>query len=457
MNRKLLSIVLAAGTLLLISCNDEETWNLDNTENLISLSYPENIFSGYSNVYHYANSMDGKLLASKELSVSQNDFFEVSRAKNGAYNRFDLTRVYVRESGNVKYISLNTYIGILPFSKYYDIPYPPSVSIGPAIIKFTNVPPYNSFTISSVKSTINYGDLNTRTYYFTLYDNLPRCIFIRLNTPSGNFYKFVDNLVPDQTTTISLADMNNTFTSGSVNFNKKSFNSFHIEFDRFYINDFSSPQFHLFDSDFTTPPAQLNYPSTFLANNYSITELSGFHNDAGYPVDKESICLIYSATPPVHASLMDGEFYLQEKSFYNNLKYDFSSDQIVHLASFFWSHSYDFLNANGFRVSWTVYVSPSIREFLIPGIPEAILKSIEDNHGISDLYIEGMNLGYAVLSWSSRTNDYDGYMEKYFLGSGGTAHGDEFRYLVFPNTETKNSSSVKAPGSLYDPREMILR
>ncbi|HOO98915.1 MAG TPA: hypothetical protein PK766_05095, partial [Bacteroidales bacterium] len=62
-----------------------------------------------------------------------------------------------------------------------------------------------------------------------------------------------------------------------------------------------------------------------------------------------------------------------------------------------------------------------------------------------------------VLSWSSRTNDYDGYMEKYFLGSGGTAHGDEFRYLVFPNTETKNSSSVKAPGSLYDPREMILR
>lgn len=455
MNYKLLCILLAAGTLLFTACNDEESWNPSNRDNLISLNYPENFYAAFKNVYHYANSMDGKLLASKELSVSGNDFFEVSRAENGAYNRFDLTRAYIQESGNKKYISLSTYIGILPFSKDYDLTYQPSIPIGPAIVKFTNVPPYTSFIISSAKSTTNYGDLNTRTYYFNLYDNLPRCIFITLNTPSGSLYKFVDNLVPDQTTTISLADMNNIYTSGTVNFDKKSFNSFHIEFGRYYTNDFTSPHFYLFDTEFAAPPASLSIPSLFLANKYSRTELTGFHNEPGYPADKESICLVYSSTPPVHASLMDGELYLPDKYFYNNFKYDFSSDQIVHLVSFSWSHSSDFLNANGFRVSWTVYVSPSIREFYIPAIPESILKSIEDHHGISDLYIEGMRMGNSVLSWSSRTDDFDDYMERYFLGSGGTAPNDEFRHLVFYNTDTKNNSSVSSPGTGYDPHEKI--
>lgn len=456
MNRKKLIMPLIAVAALLTCCNEEESLNLNSPDKLISLTFPANTFSNYySHVYHFANSMDGRLLESRELNISEYDNFEVNRAKNGPHSRFDFSRVYVREVGDRKYVTIYTYIGILPFSKYYEPPYP-SYSIGQAIVNFTDVPPYNYFDLRSATSSYSYGDLSTRTYYVQLYDNLPRCIFIRLFTPSGELYKFIDGLQPDHTTTISLANMNNSFGTGNLYFEKDSFNSFQVWMGKYYYNDFESPLFPLFESTLSNPPAVITFPSLFLSGNYCQIELTGYSDDDGYSVSKASRCELYSSTIPGHVSLLDGEIYLQEESFRYKFKYGFEANDIVHLVSFGWSHTYDFYTTNNFSVTWRIYGSPSLREFIIPRIPENIINSLYNNYGISDLHPDEMKMTSSFLTQSNKANDYDEYMMHYFTGTGLLVLDEEYKSLSFIFPETKAASGKSYFRPEFDPAEMRL-
>jgi hypothetical protein len=441
--KRILLLLLLAGVFIFAGCSKGEILG-DNMPSgkLVSLKVPANYYASNDLSYFYVNSMEGKLLNVSEIQKSTINVFEVDKSKNGPANRYNFSRLFAYDNGTYKNITIYTYIGMLPFSKEFKAS-AASTFIGTAMVKFTNVPAYTSFLLAGANSNITSGTLSTGTFYISLYSNLPAGLFIKLKTSTGELYKSVEGLVAGQTTTISLSGMVNTFGTKTISFNNSTYTSSSISIDRQAANNFTSGSYTVFSSSISGTPLPasviVSYPMTFLPTGYCRTN---FTNSG---TSKYSTATIYSTAIPDNIKTLDGTIKLTGK-YPGKVSYTLNVPEKVDVLIFYWSHSSAFRSANGFNVTYIVYVSPSVREFQLPVISADIMKGVSSKYSsIKDLKLAEMLPTYAYIYESAKALDFDDWMNKYWFGWGDPVTGQIDRNMYI------NTSGVKKGTISYEP------
>jgi hypothetical protein len=401
--KRILFFLILAGYIFIAGCNKNDS---NNNGKLISLTIPADYYSYYDYVNYFTNTPDGDLIYSQQINNEEEVLFEVNQGNN--INRFDLSRCVIKDYGTYIGITITSFIELLPFSLEFHTT--SSTYLGYAYITFTDVPAYTSYLLANSASNITTetGDLSTTSFNIPLYSNLPKGLLIKLNTGTSELYKFVDNLVVGQTTNVSLAAMNSDFSSANISLNTTAYNNLSLTVDRYSENDFSSGSYSIIKT-LISPPISFTYPASFLQNNYTRTYL---HCTVG---TKYTSSNVYSADIPNSVELLDGT-----GSFYGNLPESIScnfdlNDQIDAM-SFSCYHSSTFINAHGFRVTWNIWISPSSTDFTLPEIPEEIFNYLSDNYLIDNLQFASMESVSANLYQYGRSQDFDEFMEYYWLG-----------------------------------------
>jgi|WetSurMetagenome_2_1015567.scaffolds.fasta_scaffold00024_26 hypothetical protein len=427
-NRSLQLLLLAF--ILLTSCAESSLNEDMPASKLISIKIPANYYSYYNQAFYFINSMDGELLSSKKLSINEEDIFEVNRVDNEPYDRFTFTRMFVKENSSIPYITLTTYVGILPFSKdYTQTTSPPTYTyLGQATVNFSNIPAYSEFLLSSTMKNYTTGDLTTGSFNFPIYTNINSGLFIRIYTSSGDKYKFIENLTPNSTITIDLSIMNSDFTTTEIDLNNSiSYTDYFIYLDKYQNSDFTSNSFTVFSKYTNNNNVSIVNPQSFLPNSNYRIDLDCFGSDY------YSYGSYYSKHIPEVISPVWVYFSLQ--SAFPKLEYLFDISDEADNLSLTWRHSSSFEDNNGYRVIWYVYFSPSIREYSIPGIPASILDQLYYEYGIYDLSLSEMESQYLRIDCSSRAKDYDEFMKNYWFGWKDPIEGTyDVQVNYYPNS-----------------------
>jgi hypothetical protein len=216
------------------------------------------------------------------------------------------------------------------------------------------------------------------------------------------------------------------------------FDYLYLTVDRYPENDFSSGSYSVFSSSVSGAVYTYSYPLSFLSNNYSRTYLYG--SSSG----KYSWCNTFSNGLTNSVVLLDGEV-TDKSNIPESISYNFDLNNKVDVLILSWSHTSTFRDANGFRVSWTFWVSPSVRDFRLPDIPDEVLNYLSDTYSLNDLQLELMEPGSAGIYQNDRAGNFDDWMQRYWLGWEDPAADETDKYLnVMLSTKKNDSESDKS-------------
>ncbi|MCX6328435.1 MAG: hypothetical protein NTZ85_02815 [Bacteroidia bacterium] len=432
--KRILFFLILAGYIFIPGCNKNDS---KNNGKLISLTIPADYYSYYDYVNYFANTPDGDLIYSEQINNGEEVVFEVNK-ENVTLKRFDLSRCFIKEYETYINITITSYIDILPFS--LELKTTSSTYLGDAYVTFTDVPTYTSYLLANAYSNITtyYGDLSTTTFSISIYSDLPKGLLIRLNTGTGELYKFVDGLTVGQTTNISLSAMNSDFETAGISLNTNTYSHLQLSVDRYSENNFTSGSYSIFSSLVSTP-ISFSSPSSFLPDNYTRTYLYGILSG------KIFSSIIYSDDIPNYVELLDGSA-TGYGSLPWSISYDFDiNDQpdIVRLSCY---HSSTFTDTYGFNVTWNVYVKPSSKDFTLPDIPEDIINYLSDYYGIEDLQFNNMELVDVCLYEYGKSQNFDDFINYYWSGWGDPQMNETNKYFNVVVSGKKN---------YYEPRKFI--